>query len=79
VPTKATEDPPAVTLQPTVVREQARLIVAAARHGGDGALAPSGSVAARLTRLSPCPVIAIPEGVTATLDRSGAAAARRAA
>jgi nucleotide-binding universal stress UspA family protein len=79
VPTDAAAEPPAHALQAVAARERARLIVIDAGHGE--AIRPplSGSVAAQLPRLAPCPVIVITEGATATVGDAGVRDARRAA
>jgi nucleotide-binding universal stress UspA family protein len=79
VPTHAAADPPALTLQATVAREQARLVVIAAGRGDGGRFTPLGSVATRLPRLTSRPVIVLPERSTATLDQTSEAIARQAA
>jgi nucleotide-binding universal stress UspA family protein len=79
VPTDAAAAPPAHALQAIAVSEQARLIVIDAGHG-DAIRSPlSSTVAAQLARLSPCPVIVIPEGGTATVGDAGERDAQRAA
>jgi nucleotide-binding universal stress UspA family protein len=79
VPTHAAADPPALTLQATVAREHARLVVIAAGRGDGGRFTPLGSVATRLPQLTRRPVIVIPEDATASLDQTGEAIARQAA
>ena len=71
VPIHAAADPPALTVPTIAAREQARLIVIAARLGDAGGITLPSSLAARMPQLSGRPVIVIPEGATATLAQTG--------
>ena len=79
VPTAASAAYPAYALAAVSAREQARLIVINARHGDAIHRPLLSSAATHLPRIAPCPVIVIPDEVTAMVDGAGRPAARRAA
>ena len=64
---------PPTRWQAVSAREQARLIVINARHGDAIRRPLLSSAAAQLPRIAPCPVIVIPDEVTATVDDAGSA------
>jgi nucleotide-binding universal stress UspA family protein len=79
VPIDAAADPPAVTVPAIAAREEAKLIVIAARLGAGGGFTLSGSLSTRVTQLARQPVIVIPEEATTTLYPTGETVVRRAA
>jgi nucleotide-binding universal stress UspA family protein len=76
VHTHAAGTPPAHTLQAISACEGARLIVV---NGDEDDRILADSLAARLSRLAPCPLIIVPKGTGHTLDQAGGHEGRLAA